>query len=195
MENLIRCAWAVKQLDAYKDYHDTEWGVPVYDDQKLFEFLILEGAQAGLSWLTILKRREGYRKAFAGFDAEKVARFDAKKVDELMQDTGIIRNRLKIEAAISNAKVFLAIQNEMGSFSKYMWNFVDGKPIQNHFKQISELPATTPLSDRISKDLKKRGMKFVGSTIIYAHMQATGMANDHTTDCFRHKQLTINNEQ
>ncbi|MGD9992603.1 MAG: DNA-3-methyladenine glycosylase I [Salinivirgaceae bacterium] len=193
MEPTKRCAWAEKQLDAYKVYHDTEWGVPVYDDKKLFEFLILEGAQAGLSWLTILKRRDGYRKAFAGFDVEKVARFDAKKVEELMLDAGIIRNRLKIEAAISNAKIFLAIQKEFGSFSKYMWNFVNGKPIQNKFQHISELPATTPLSDAISKDLKKRGMKFVGSTIIYAHMQATGMVNDHTTDCFRHKQLAINN--
>lgn len=194
METIKRCAWAEKQLDAYKDYHDNEWGVPVYDDQKLFEFLILEGAQAGLSWLTILKRREGYRKAFAGFDVEKVARFNAKKVEELMQDAGIIRNRLKIKAAISNAKVFLAIQKEFGSFSQYMWNFVNGKPIQNNFRHISELPATTSLSDLISKDLKKRGMKFVGSTIIYAHMQATGMVNDHTTDCFRHRQLTMNNE-
>ncbi len=195
MKPIKRCAWAEKQLDAYQAYHDTEWGVPVYDDKKLFEFLILEGAQAGLSWLTILKRREGYRKAFAGFDVEKVARFDAQKVEELMQDAGIIRNRLKIKAAISNARAFIAIQQEFGSFSKYMWNFVDGKPIQNHFKHISELPATTPLSDKISKNLKKRGMKFVGSTIIYAHMQATGMVNDHTTDCFRHKPLTIINEQ
>ena len=194
METIKRCAWAEKQLDAYKAYHDTEWGVPVFDDKKLFEFLILEGAQAGLSWLTILKRREGYRKAFAGFDVEKVARFDAKNVEALMQDAGIIRNRLKIEATISNARVFIAIQKEFGSFSKYMWNFVDGKPIQNKFRHISELPATTPLSDAISKDLKKRGMKFVGSTIIYAHMQATGMVNDHTTDCFRHRQLTMNNE-
>ena len=193
METTKRCAWAEKQLDAYKAYHDTEWGVPVYDDKKLFEFLILEGAQAGLSWLTILKRRDGYRKAFAGFDVEKVARFDANKVEELMQDAGIIRNHLKIEAAISNARVFISIQKEFGSFSKYIWDFVDGKPIQNKFQHISELPATTPLSDAISKDLKKRGMKFVGSTIIYAHMQATGMVNDHTTDCFRHKQLAINN--
>lgn len=194
METTKRCAWAEKQLDAYKAYHDTEWGVPVYDDKKLFEFLILEGAQAGLSWLTILKRREGYRKAFAGFDVEKVARFDVKKIEELMQDAGIIRNRLKIEAAISNARVFISIQKEFGSYSTYMWNFVDGKPIQNKFRHISELPATTPLSDAISKDLKKRGMKFVGSTIIYAHMQATGMVNDHTTDCFRHRQLKIKNE-
>jgi DNA-3-methyladenine glycosylase I len=193
METTKRCAWAEKQLDAYKAYHDTEWGVPVYDDKKLFEFLILEGAQAGLSWLTILKRRDGYRKAFADFDVEKVARFDANKVEELMQDAGIIRNHLKIEAAISNARVFISIQKEFGSFSKYIWDFVDGKPIQNKFQHISELPATTPLSDAISKDLKKRGMKFVGSTIIYAHMQATGMVNDHTTDCFRHKQLAINN--
>lgn len=195
METLKRCAWAGNQLDAYKAYHDTEWGVPVYDDKKLFEFLILEGAQAGLSWLTVLKRREGYRKAFADFDVDKVARFDAKKVEELMQDTGIIRNRLKIKAAISNAKVFIAIQKEKGSFSKYMWDFVDGKPIQNEFRSMTEVPATTSLSDTISKDLKKRGMKFVGSTIIYAHMQAIGMVNDHTTDCFRHKQLAMNNEQ
>jgi DNA-3-methyladenine glycosylase I len=189
MTQRIRCNWATNQPDIYTVYHDQEWGVPVFEDQKLFEFLVLEGAQAGLSWLTILKRREGYRKAFAGFDVRQVAQFDAQKVAELMQDAGIIRNRLKIASTIKNAQVFISIQNEFGSFSKYIWGFTGDKTIQNSFKTLKELPAKTELSDRISKDLKKRGMKFVGSTIIYAHMQATGMVNDHQCDCFRYKEL------
>ncbi len=188
MKTKQRCGWAGSD-PVYVHYHDTEWGVPVYDDRKLFEFLILEGAQAGLSWITILKRREGYRKAFANFDARKVERFGEKEVARLMQDTGIIRNQLKIRAAITNAAAFLKVQKECGSFSDYIWGFVDGKPIRNQRKSLKELPAKTPLSDTISKDLKQRGFKFVGSTIIYAHMQATGMVNDHITDCFRYKKL------
>lgn len=189
MTDKHRCQWASNQPDIYKIYHDTEWGVPVYDDKKLFEFLILEGAQAGLSWLTILKRREGYRKAFANFEVEKVARFDAKKVEALMQNSGIIRNRLKINAAITNARIFIEIQQEFGSFSHYIWQFTGGKPIQNQFTSLKEIPAKTELSDKISKDLKKRGMKFVGSTIMYAHMQATGMVNDHEKNCFRYQEV------
>lgn len=181
-----RCAWVTSD-PIYIEYHDTEWGVPVHDDQKLFEFLILEGAQAGLSWLTILKRREGYRKAFAGFDPVKVARFTEAKIQKLMQDTGIIRNQAKIRAAVSNARAFLAIQKEFGSFAKYSWCFVGGKSIQNKRKTIKALPPTSPESDAFSRDMKKRGFKFVGSTILYAHMQAVGMVNDHTMDCFRWK--------
>ena len=180
----IRCAWAGSD-PTYVEYHDTEWGVPLYDDRSLFEFLILEGAQAGLSWITILRKREAYRKAFAGFDAEKVARFNAKKVEALMQDAGIVRNRLKIESAIKNARAFLELRDERGSFSDYQWSFVDGKPIQNHYASIKQVPARTPISDAFSKDLKKRGFTFVGSTIIYAHMQAVGMVNDHVDGCFR----------
>ncbi len=185
----LRCPWAKPTEPIYIDYHDTEWGVPVYDDQKLFEFLILEGAQAGLSWITILKRREGYRKAFANFDAKKVAAFTPKKVNELMLDAGIIRNRAKIEAAIINAKVFLKIQAEFDSFSHYIWGFVNHKPIVNSYSDMSQIPAHTTISDALSADLKKRGMKFVGSTIMYAHMQATGMVNDHLTSCFRYHQI------
>lgn len=185
----IRCNWAGKD-PVYISYHDGEWGVPVHDDRKLFEFLILEGAQAGLSWITILKRRDNYRKAFAGFDPEKVARFGGKDIARLLQDEGIIRNRLKIESAIRNAKAFLKVQEEFGKFSNYHWGFVDGKPIINRFKSIREVPAKTPLSDAFSKDLKSRGFNFVGSTIIYAHMQAVGMVNDHLLTCFRHKELT-----
>lgn len=181
-----RCQWVNNQSELYIDYHDKEWGVPVYDDIKLFEFIILEGAQAGLSWLTILKRREGYRKAFAQFDVHKVAKFNSKKIEELMQNSDIIRNRRKIEATIKNAQVFIEIQQEFGSFSKYMWAFVDNKPIQNKIKSIEEIPAITEVSELISKDLKKRGMNFVGPTIIYAHMQATGMVNDHEVNCFRY---------
>ena len=181
MDNLKRCDWASNQFELYREYHDEEWGVPVYDDKKLFEFLVLEGAQAGLSWSTILKRREGYRKAFNGFDVKKVAEFNAQDVKRLMNDTGIIRNRKKIEATIQNARVFISIQQEFGSFSAYIWKFVNHKPIQNHFKALKEIA--------ISKDLKKRGMNFVGPTIMYAHMQATGMVNDHLVDCFRHSQL------
>ncbi len=179
-----RCPWPGED-PLYLHYHDTEWGVPVHDDRTLFEFLILEGAQAGLSWITILKRREGYRKAFAKFDAEKVARFTQQKKESLMQNTGIIRNRLKIESAVKNAKAFLEVQEEFGSFNKYQWGFVDGTPIQNKWKDMSQVPAQTKISDAYSKDLKSRGFNFVGSTIIYAHMQATGMVNDHLTCCFR----------
>jgi DNA-3-methyladenine glycosylase I len=189
MDNKTRCAWVPLDNPLYTKYHDEEWGVPVHDDRLLFEFLILEGAQAGLSWLTILKKRENYRAAFDGFDPGKVARYDEKKIAELMLNSGIIRNRRKIEAAVINARAFLEIQSQYGSFDSYIWQFVDGKPIINCLKSINEIPAKTPLSDKISKDLIKKGFKFVGSTIIYAHMQATGMVNDHTTDCFRYKEL------
>ncbi|MGE4232664.1 MAG: DNA-3-methyladenine glycosylase I [Bacteriovoracia bacterium] len=187
-DSKIRCPWSTKE-EIYVHYHDTEWGVPVYDDKVLFEFLILEGAQAGLSWLTILKRRDGYRRAFAHFDANKVARYDKKKEMQLLQDTGIIRNRLKIEGAILNAKAFLDVQEEFGSFSKYQWQFVEGRPIKNKWKELKQVPATSKESDAFSKDLKKRGFKFVGSTIIYAHMQAVGMVNDHLTSCFRYNKV------
>jgi DNA-3-methyladenine glycosylase I len=180
----VRCGWAGED-PTYVAYHDTEWGVPVYDDRLLFEFLVLEGAQAGLSWITILRKRDAYRKAFAGFDPEKVARFNAKKVEALMQDAGIVRNRLKIESAIKNARAFLKLQEELGSFSDYQWGFVDGKPVQNRFASMKEIPPRSPVSDALSKDLKKRGFNFVGSTIIYAHMQAVGMVNDHIDACFR----------
>ncbi|MEO1244817.1 MAG: DNA-3-methyladenine glycosylase I [Pseudomonadota bacterium] len=183
-----RCRWVEGGNPNYIEYHDTEWGVPVRDDRGQFEFLILEGAQAGLSWSTVLNKREGYRKNFAGFEPEKVARFSAKRVDRMLGDPGIIRNRLKVESAVSNARMFLAVREEFGSFSDYIWRFVDGKPIQNRFREDSDVPATSPVSDAISKDLKKRGFKFVGSTIIYAHMQATGMVNDHLTSCFRHRE-------
>jgi len=184
---MMRCAWAEGVNDPYIDYHDKEWGVPVYDDRKQFEFLILEGAQAGLSWATILNRREGYRKAFAGFDPVKVARFNDAKIAALLLDPGIIRNRLKVAAAVSNARAFLAVQKEIGSFTKYVWRFVGGKPIVNRRKSMKDIPATSPESDALSKDLKSRGFKFVGSTIIYAHMQATGMVNDHVVTCFRYR--------
>ena len=180
-----RCGWAKNEL-AIK-YHDTEWGVPLHDDRGLFEFLILEGAQAGLSWDTILRKRENYRKAFDGFDVNKVARYTDKRIAKLLQDEGIIRNRLKVASAVSNAKAFLIVQKEFGSFDKYIWAFVDGKPIVNKWKGIGQVPATSSVSDAISKDMKKRGFNFVGSTIIYAHMQATGMVNDHLTSCFRYK--------
>lgn len=180
-----RCEWAVKS-EIMSKYHDEEWGKPLHDDQKLFEFLILEGMQAGLSWLTILKKREAFRRAYDNFDAQKVARYDETKVEELMADAGIIRNRMKIEASISNAKCFLNIVDEFGSFGKYIWSFVDFQPIVNQWTKLSELPAKTELSDLISADLKKRGFKFVGSTVVYAHMQATGMVNDHLVHCFCH---------
>ncbi|MBB6218842.1 DNA-3-methyladenine glycosylase I [Anaerosolibacter carboniphilus] len=183
-----RCDWA-GQEQIYIDYHDKEWGVPVHEERKLFEFLILEGAQAGLSWITILKKRENYRKAFDGFDPEKVARYDEKKLEELMGNEGIVRNRLKIQAAIQNAKAFLAVQQEFGSFDAYIWHFVDEKPLKNAWKSLKEVPAKTSVSDAMSKDLKKRGFKFVGSTICYAFMQAIGMVNDHTTDCFRYDEI------
>ncbi|RMF97297.1 MAG: DNA-3-methyladenine glycosylase I [Gammaproteobacteria bacterium] len=183
---LRRCPWSEGVSDAYLAYHDEEWGVPVHDDAKQFEFLILEGAQAGLSWATVLHKREGYRRAFAGFDAERIARFDARKLAALRRDPGIIRNRLKIEAAVSNARAYLALREELGSFSDYLWRFVDGRPKQNRWRRQSQVPATSPESDALSKDLKKRGFKFVGSTIMYAHMQATGLVNDHLVDCYRH---------
>lgn len=188
MIKLNRCNWCEHDL-TYIKYHDTEWGVSVHDDQKLFEFLILEGAQAGLNWLTILKKRAGYEKAFAGFDAVKIANFTQDKIENLMQDASIIRNRLKITAAINNAKAFLAVQEEFGSFDKYSWQFVDGKRIINTRQNIQAVPATSKESDAFSKDLKQRSFKFVGSTIIYAYMQAIGMVNDHLIDCFRHNQV------
>lgn len=183
---LRRCPWSEGVSDAYLAYHDEEWGVPVHDDAKQFEFLILEGAQAGLSWATVLHKRDGYRRAFAGFDAERIARFDARKLAALRRDPGIIRNRLKIEAAVSNARAYLKLRDELGSFSDYLWRFVDGRPKQNRWRRQSQVPATSPESDALSKDLKKRGFKFVGSTIMYAHMQATGLVNDHLVGCYRH---------
>ncbi|MGU9958252.1 MAG: DNA-3-methyladenine glycosylase I [Arenicellales bacterium WSBS_2016_MAG_OTU3] len=186
-EKINRCKWSGDD-PVYCDYHDKEWGVPLHDDQMLFEFLILEGAQAGLSWITILKKRDRYRQVFSNFDPVKVAKFNSKKVESLLCDTGIVRNRLKIESAISNANIYLAIQKEFGSFDSYIWAFVHGEPIQNRWKTLEEVPAKTDLSDVMAKDLKKRGFKFVGSTICYAFMQATGMVNDHTSDCFRHTQ-------
>ncbi len=183
-----RCSWAESSLDDFADYHDKEWGVPTHDDKVHFEFLILEGAQAGLSWKTILKRRDGYRKAFANFDVKKVAKFNEEKYEELLLNPEIIRNKLKIRAEINNAKLFIEIQKEYGSFSKYIWSFVNNKPITNSHKE-GEWVATSPESDALSKDLKRRGFKFVGSTIMYAHMQATGLVMDHTVDCFRYKQL------
>ena len=182
MSEIIRCGWCEKD-DLYRKYHDEEWGNPVYDDETLFEFLILESFQAGLSWYTILSKRENFRKAFDNFDYQKIALYSDEKVEELMQNSGIIRNRLKILATISNAQKFMEIQKEYGSFSKYIWDFVGGKPIENHFKTLQEIPATTEISDKLSKDLKKKGFKFMGSTVVYAHMQATGMVNDHLVDC------------
>lgn len=184
-----RCAWVPLDNPLYVKYHDEEWGVPVHDERLLFEFLVLEGAQAGLSWLTILKKRENYRVAFNDFDPQKVAGYDEKKIAELMLNSGIIRNRRKIEATIINARAFLDIQSQYGSFDSFIWNFVDGKPLVNCWKNIKEIPPKTPLSDTISKELIKKGFKFVGSTIIYSHMQATGMVNDHTVDCFRYNEL------
>ena len=186
-KSITRCSWAEGVSLDYIRYHDEEWGVPVHDDQTQFEFLILEGAQAGLSWSTILNKRAGYKKLFAEFDPEKVARFTKKRVEKLLLDPAIVRNRLKVESTVSNARAFLKVQEEIGSFSDYIWGFVDGKPVQNNFKRDRDVPATSPESDALSKDLKKRGFRFVGSTIIYAHMQATGMVNDHVTGCFRHK--------
>jgi DNA-3-methyladenine glycosylase I len=183
-----RCAWTT-QDELYIAYHDHEWGVPVYDDRLLFEYLILEGAQAGLSWYTILKKREAYRRAFDQFDAKVIAGYDQKKVDELMADAGIVRNRLKIQAAITNARAFLRVQEEFGSFRDYIWSFVGGTPIINHWTSLAEVPVRTAESDAMSRDLKKRGFTFVGSTICYAFMQATGMVMDHTTNCFRYREL------
>jgi DNA-3-methyladenine glycosylase I len=184
---IVRCAWAGND-PLYVEYHDEEWGVPLHDDRKLFEMLILEGAQAGLSWITILKRREGYRRAFDGFDPAVVADYGEEKIAELLQDTGIIRNQQKVRSAVNNARRFLEVQAEFGSFDAYIWGFVDGKPIQNARTGMGDIPAKTPLSDAVSKDLVKRGFNFVGSTIMYAHMQATGMVNDHVVDCFRYSQ-------
>ena len=183
-----RCAWPTKD-PLMIAYHDEEWGVPLHDDQKLFEFLILEGMQAGLSWSTVLHKRENFRKVFHNFDAAKVARYGQRQIQRLLADPGIIRNRLKIQGAINNAQRFLEVQKAFGSFDAYSWQFVGGKPIRHRFKSLSELPATSPESDALSKDLKQRGFKFVGSTIMYAHMQATGMVNDHTVSCFRYKQV------
>ncbi|MDF1759498.1 MAG: DNA-3-methyladenine glycosylase I [Coxiellaceae bacterium] len=182
-----RCEWCSSD-PLYIDYHDNEWGRPIHDDKTLFEFLTLEGAQAGLSWITILKRREGYRQCFADFDAHKIARFTPKKIEKLLQDTSIIRNRLKVESTVSNAKAYLKMLDEDLTLDEYLWSYVDGKPIINKWKTMKQVPANTPLSDQLSKDLKKRGFRFVGSTIMYAFMQATGMVNDHTTNCFLYKQ-------
>jgi DNA-3-methyladenine glycosylase I len=183
-----RCGWCEGHA-VYERYHDTEWGVPLHDDGKHFEFIILDGAQAGLSWLTVLKKRENYRRAFDGFDAAKVARYDARKIKSLLNDPGIIRNKLKVRSAVENAKAFLAVQKEFGTFDEYIWRFVGGKPITNRFRNIKDLPPKSDASDAMSKDLKKRGFNFVGSTICYAYMQAAGMVNDHLVDCFRHKEV------
>ena len=187
-QNILNRCWG-EEDPLLLEYHDTEWGVPLHDDGKIFEFLVLEGMQAGLSWMTVLKKRENFRRAFSGFDPVSVARFKEKKILRLLEDAGIIRNRQKIEAAVNNAKRFIEVQNEFGSFDRYIWDFVGGRPIRNRFRKLADLPARTPLSDEISLDLKKRGFKFVGSTIVYAHMQATGMVNDHLTSCFRYKQV------
>jgi len=184
-----RCQWVTGTFPKYIRYHDEEWGVPVHDDKTHFEFLILEGAQAGLSWSTILKRRQGYRAAFADFNAEAVAKFDSERIEALLLDKGIIRNRLKVYGAVSNARAFLEVQTEFGSFDKYIWSFVDHEPIVNGWRKMSEVPASSEHSDALSKDLKKRGFKFVGSTIMYAHMQACGLVNDHTVDCFRYREI------
>lgn len=188
MEDIKRCGWCVGD-PLYEAYHDKEWGVPLYDDEQLFEFLILETFQAGLSWITILRKRENFRKAFDNFDYRIVANYSEEKIHDLMQDAGIIRNLLKIKASVANARAFMEVQQEFGSFNEYIWNFVDGKPVQNELQSYKEAPAQTELSVTISKDLKKRGFKFVGPTVIYAHMQATGMVNDHEVHCFRHGQV------
>jgi DNA-3-methyladenine glycosylase I len=186
--NISRCPWPVDKL--YVDYHDTEWGVPLHDDRALFEFLVLEGAQAGLSWHIVLKKRENYRAAFDKFDPEKVARYTPAKINKLLANPGLIRNRLKIASAVRNARAFLAVQEEFGSFDRYIWRFVEGRPITNHPRSMKEVPARTRESDAMSQDLKQRGFNFIGSTICYAHMQATGMVNDHLVHCFRHGELT-----
>lgn len=188
MGELIRCAWAGDD-PLYRAYHDCEWGVPVHDDRLLFQFLVLEGAQAGLSWITVLRKREAYRVAFDGFDPERVARFDDARRAELLANPGIVRNRLKVASAITNARAFLAVQEEFGSFDAYLWRFVDGRPIQNAWPAVAQLPSSSTLSDCVSRDLKRRGFSFVGGTICYAFMQAVGMVNDHTTDCFRWHEL------
>jgi DNA-3-methyladenine glycosylase I len=190
MKSKTRCSWCGTD-PLYVEYHDTEWGVPLRDEQELFEFLVLETFQAGLSWITVLRKRENFRKVLDNFDYKKIAFYDEVKIAELLQDAGIIRNKLKVSATISNAVAFMKIQKEFGSFSKYIWGFVNDTPIQNNIKSMSEVKATSATSDKLSKDLKKRGFKFVGPTVIYAHMQATGMVNDHTIDCFRHKEVQI----
>ncbi len=187
MNHQNRCPWCLSD-PLYKEYHDREWGVPVHDDRRQFEFLVLESAQAGLSWLTILKRREGYRRLYAGFDPELVVHFDDERVERMLKDPSIIRNRKKILSSINNARQFLEISHEYGSFCEFLWDFVDGRPVINHFNRMEEVPATSPLSDRISKELKRRGFQFLGSTIVYAHLQATGLVNDHLTGCFRHRE-------
>lgn len=184
-----RCPWCKNTFDAYQKYHDEEWGVPIYDDRTLFEFLILESAQAGLSWSTILKKREGYRNAFVNFDVEEVARFDEQKIQQLLQNPKIVRHELKVRSAITNAQHFIAIQDEFGSFSNYIWSFTGDSPIQNRWSTMVQIPTTTPESEALAKDLKKRGFKFTGSTIMYAYMQAVGMVNDHLISCFRHSQI------
>lgn len=186
MENRVRCAWCEKD-DLYRDYHDNEWGNPVYDDETIFEFLVLETFQAGLSWYTILKKRENFRKAFDNFNYKKIVKYDEDKIQELLQDEGIIRNKLKVRGTVSNAIAFMKVQEEFGSFSKYIWGFTDGKPIDNQPKVLQDIQATSAISDALSKDLKKRGFKFVGSTVVYAHMQATGMVNDHVETCWKRK--------
>lgn len=183
-----RCSWCGEH-EFYVAYHDMEWGIPLHDDQKLFEFLILEGAQAGLSWLTILKKRDAYRKAYYQFDAEKISRFNSRSIERLMNNAGIVRNRLKIEASIDNARAFLEVQDEFGSFDKFIWQYVNHRPRQNHWRQLKDIPALTNESQQMSKDLQQRGFRFVGPTICYAFMQATGMVNDHVTTCFRYKQV------
>lgn len=183
-----RCPWSLAS-DAERAYHDAEWGVPVHDDTRLFEFLILEGAQAGLSWSTILNKREGYRRAFADFDPAKVARFTPERVEKLLADPAIVRNRLKVESSVSNARAFLEVQAEHGGFSRYLWNFTDGRPVQNAWRRMEEVPAATPLAETLSRDLKRRGFRFVGPTICYAYMQAVGLVNDHLVDCYRHREL------
>ena len=190
MNELKRCGWCVGD-SLYEAYHDAEWGVPVYDDALLFEFLILETFQAGLSWITVLRKRENFREAFDNFDYQKISGYSEEKIETLLQNAGIIRNKLKVRATISNAQAFIKIQEEFGSFSKYIWGFVDGKPIQNTVKDYKKAPATTEISDKLSKDLKKRGFKFVGSTVMYAHMQATGMVNDHEEECFRNNEVFL----
>lgn len=186
---LQRCSWSLESDPLMCSYHDTEWGVPLHDDRRLFEFLVLESAQAGLSWRTILNKREGYRRAFAGFDPVAVARFGPRKVESLLADASIVRNRKKIEATIVNARAFLGIQDRHGSFDEWIWSFVDGKPLQNHWRSLDQLPASTPLSTRLAKELKRAGFAFLGPTTVYAHMQATGMVNDHIVSCYRHSEL------
>lgn len=185
-EQPVRCPWSLGVNQAYIDYHDAEWGVPARSDRRQFEFLVLESAQAGLSWSTVLNKREGYRRAFADFDPGKVARFTEARIEKILQDPAVIRNRLKVRAAVSNARAFLAVQEAFDSFANYIWGFVDGQPVQNRWRRQADVPATSPHSDALSRDLKQRGFKFVGSTIVYAHMQATGLVNDHVRDCFRH---------